>query len=57
MPSVELEPRLFGPYAANFVVLSAYFGNVNFDDFDRKERNASRYAHLDYLGFPKMYEP
>ena len=56
LSSAGLEPRLSGPHRANFVVLGIKFGYVSFDDFERKERNASRDAHLGRLGFPKMYK-
>ena len=54
LSSVGLETRPSGPHRVNFVVLGANFGYVNFDDFSRKEQNASRDAHLGRLGFPKM---
>ena len=56
LSSAGLKPRLSGLHRANFVVLDAYFGDVNFDDFTKKEQNASRDAHLGRLGFPKMYK-
>ena len=42
---------------ANFVVLGAHFGDVNFDNFGQNAQSASRDAHLDVgrLGFSKMY--
>ena len=57
MSSTGLEPRLSGPHRASFVVLGAYFGDVNFDDFSQKEQNASWDAHLGRLmSFTKMYK-
>ena len=42
--------NIVGERRANFVVFCACFGDVNFDDFGKKEQNTSQDAHLGRFG-------
>ena len=41
---------------SKFCCFGCLFRDVNFDDNGQEEQNAFRDAHLDHIGFPKMYE-
>ena len=41
---------------SQFCCFGCLFRDATFDDNGQEEQNAFRYAHLDQLGFPKMYE-